>query len=467
MISTYTLDSALMMAAKQKKYDLMKSYLEKGATAKTRNGGNHNTVMHMAIMNRDEKMLDLLLNYKIDLSVKNDDRLTPVALAASLGYWNDVIKIVSKHKETAGGDFGYSEALLLAVERDDANTASVLLKAGAKADAEQPGSGQTALHFAVYNRNLRMLRLLMRYQTEMWRQNSQHMNAIEYAASLDYWDCVMLIAVMSKGQKNRGYIDIGNILMLALRKKYYQHVGALLAAGANPDRVESATGETPLHIAVRDNQPAMVALLMKHKANADSDNRDGMTALFLAHKLQHWECVDAFINPDKYVPLTDAALQKKLFYLFTAHQNKANPFSAIPYDVLKMIVKESFSEYPKESYDFDSARRRYEDSREERQFLGNVSFFVQAYQSYSLLRQWTTGQSNDSIAFVEALSDIIGSRELIDLQVSAVKAEIKKFTVLKGEGKSRAMDLLKHYKLFAPAVSAGKDARPQVPVLKR
>lgn len=113
----------------------------------------------------------------------------------------------------------YSEALLLAVERDDADTASVLLKAGAKADAQHPGTRQTALHFAVYNRNLRMLRLLMRYQGEMWRQNSLGMNAIEYAASLNYWDCVMLIAVTSKGQKVNGYIDVyGNILMQALRK---------------------------------------------------------------------------------------------------------------------------------------------------------------------------------------------------------------------------------------------------------
>lgn len=449
MFSSYTLDSALLLAAQAKKYDLMKSYLEKGATCSKKNS-NGNTVVHMAIINQDEKMLDLLLNYQIDLSIRNSTNLTPVGLAASSGRWKDVRKIVSKHHESNYGEYAYSEAMLLAAQNDDVDSVRALLLAGAKPSAVNPVTHDSALHYAVFHRNLRMIRLLMRYPAEMWRSNSQHMRPIEYAASLGNWDCVMLLAVMSKGQDSRYVDNYGNILMLALRKEYYQHVGALLVAGASPDFTDPITHETPLHFAVRENNPAMVAMLMKYKANADRTNAEGMTPLFLAHQLQHWECADAIVNPEKYLSLTESSLQKKLFYLFTAHKNKENPFSGIPYDVLKIIFKQAFDNYPAGTYDFNQARQRYENFREERNYLGSVSFFVQAYQSFGFLRQWTTGQSVESIAFVDVLSDIIRSGDVLQGQVAAAKAEIAKFTALKGETKSRAMDLLKQYQLFTP-----------------
>lgn len=466
MISSYTLDSVLMMAAKEKKYSLMKSYLEKGATCRLRDNSNPNgnTVMHAAIVNRDEKMLDLLLNYNIDLSAKNNAGLTPVALAARLGYWDIVVKIVSKRKEGKHDYFEYSQALLLAAQNNDVDMVRVLLLAGAKADARHPVTKDTALHYAVFHRNLRMIRLLMRHDAASDHWNAQDMYPIEYALSLGYWDCVMLIAVMRKRDANSMY---GRILFEALREKHYQFAPALLAAGAWPKFKNLEGGETVLHLAVKANLPWLIALLMKYKADADEPNSQDENPLFLAHKLQHWECADAFINPEKYLPLSESALQKKLFYLFAAHKNKANPFSAIPYDVLKIIFKHGFSDYPDKAFDFNESRRRYENFREERHFIGSVSFFVQAYQSYSLLRQWTTGQSPDSIAFVEALNDIIHSGDVLTGQVAAVKTEINKFTALKGEEKSRAMDLLKYYKLFTPAKNAAQDKNVQQKTLKR
>lgn len=51
-------------------------------------------------------------------------------------------------------------------------------------------------------------------------------------------------------------------------------VESLLEAGANPN-LQTADGNTPLHLAVRENAPQIIQILLAHGADPNIENRHG------------------------------------------------------------------------------------------------------------------------------------------------------------------------------------------------
>jgi len=60
-----------------------------------------NTIMHIAVINNDSKMIEILLEHEMDsiLSCKNKEGKTPIALATEHGI--DIIKLIANLKEAA------------------------------------------------------------------------------------------------------------------------------------------------------------------------------------------------------------------------------------------------------------------------------------------------------------------------------------------------------------------------------
>lgn len=485
MNSQVNFDAALIEAVKVKKYDVVKMYLDKGA--KCAGTIENRPLMHHAIVTRDSILLDICINYQFDLSTRDRDNHTPVSLAANLGQWDDVKKIISRQKETKEKYLGCGAALILAVRNNDTamvklllaagapidnsnllhavgnndlEMTRILLHAGANPDVSSFPDWNTSLHKAVKLRNLPMIKLLLRYGADPFKTNgygSYSMNAILYAESINFWEVVILMVNLSK--KHDCY---NQLLIKAMRNKKYQAVRVLLAAGASPnekDHSYSGEGETALHIAVKDNLPAMVALLLQYGADANINNSQGVSSVVLANKLQYWDCAKAFVQPENYKSLSDPEFNMVLFYLFAAHQNKANKLSIINHDVFKIILHQAFKDDRQHVFNYDDARQQYEKSRPDRRFLASAHSFISTYKTLGKIRQKTVGQSPESLGFSEVLHDILTSGDVLPTRVAAVKAEIKKFTDTKGGVKSRAVDLLKYYKLFPTAESRTVDSR--------
>jgi len=94
----------------------------------------------------------------------------------------------------------------------------------------------------------------------------------------------------------------------------------LLVAHADPDRMDAATGMTPLLCAVQRANTALVELLLEFRASVDlrvSDTAD--TALLLATKTRHAAIVSALLQAGANVHLRDAANKSPLTIAVESH----------------------------------------------------------------------------------------------------------------------------------------------------
>jgi len=71
-------------------------------------------------------------------------------------------------------------------------------------------------------------------------------------------------------------------LQAAVRRGCPELVRCLLAAGADPERCDSVSGETALHAAARAGHVDVVKVLLDARADAEVTDGNGATALAVA-----------------------------------------------------------------------------------------------------------------------------------------------------------------------------------------
>jgi ankyrin repeat protein len=76
-------------------------------------------------------------------------------------------------------------------------------------------------------------------------------------------------------------------LLIAIRENNPELIKLLLENRANPDAT-NAEGETPLFIAIRENNPELIQLLLKYRANPDATNAKGETPLSIAIRKKYF-----------------------------------------------------------------------------------------------------------------------------------------------------------------------------------
>jgi len=146
----------------------------------------------------------------------------------------------------------------------DDRVLSLLLKHGANPNARDT-YGYTALHAAALTGNTATARTLASGHADMEAAGVSGETALMLAAA--YGDLDMVRTLLDYGAR------------VAARDKPVARV--LLDSGAPVDPLDQ-NGNTPLSLAVRFSHPAVVELLLVHKANVSHKNNDGLSVLELA-----------------------------------------------------------------------------------------------------------------------------------------------------------------------------------------
>ena len=86
-------------------------------------------------------------------------------------------------------------------------------------------------------------------------------------------------------------LPVDEQLWHAVQQSEFSRARLLLEAGAGPNLAHGVWHNTPLHLAVKNGNADMVALLLKHFCDVDERNHAGTTPLMLAVKAQDFDMV--------------------------------------------------------------------------------------------------------------------------------------------------------------------------------
>ncbi len=158
-------------------------------------------------------------------------------------------------------------ALVRAAEEDDCREAAALLKKHVPADGEE-GDGTTALHWAAYNDDLPLAKLLIDAGAAPdARTRLRGLTPLHMAAETG--DAALIDALLKAGANVDALNESGTTpLMVASASGSTAAVKTLLAHGANVNAREKANGETALFFAASHDRADVVRLLLSNGADA-------------------------------------------------------------------------------------------------------------------------------------------------------------------------------------------------------
>ncbi len=194
-----------------------------------------------------------------------------------------------------------------------------------KADVNQRAAdGTTALHWAVYKKDLALVELLIKHGAKPDSRNDYGASPMTVAA--EHGDYPIMKALVAAGGNIEAPSSEGQTLLMAVvRTGNVDTANLLLAKGAKVNASESWGGQSALMWAASQQQPAMIKLLIKHGADVNARGKDqdwprwvtseprmkpldyggGFTPLLYAAREGCKACVEALLDGGAKIDMTD------------------------------------------------------------------------------------------------------------------------------------------------------------------
>ncbi|GLI78054.1 hypothetical protein PoHVEF18_006353 [Penicillium ochrochloron] len=207
-----------------------------------------------AVRARDEKEVRQLLESGTEIDVMNGNGLTPLQVAAALGY-AEMVRVLIEHKADMNvellvqGATGYIPCTVLhiAVGREDAEIVELLLQHGARVD-------ESTLEEGVFKANESIFQELLDHGPDLSHRYTPKGTAV-------------IRTLLDNNANMKAYGEAPPALILAAIQKDESSIRLLLERGADPNAHFLLT---PLHLAAADDQPALLELLLSYGANVES-----------------------------------------------------------------------------------------------------------------------------------------------------------------------------------------------------
>lgn len=251
-LNSRTVNFLLFDAAERGCIDLMKRFLDLGASIKARNKGG-NIALQIAARSGERKAVQLLLERGSDVH----------------------------HRNLAG-----STALIQAAIADRRRVAKLLLRAGADPDA-QNSRGITPLAAAAFNGSDRMVAALLEAGADPGIADRTGKAPIVYAAGRGYTDIVAVLLDAGVDINSRYSHDLSALMWAAGHSndvpvdEGVATVKLLIERGASLDLVDDR-GRSALMTAIERDHGEIAVLLIEHGADATLVDGEGKSAMDLA-----------------------------------------------------------------------------------------------------------------------------------------------------------------------------------------
>ncbi|OGT47771.1 MAG: hypothetical protein A3E83_05040 [Gammaproteobacteria bacterium RIFCSPHIGHO2_12_FULL_41_20] len=283
----------LYMAARMGDVATVRALLQQGVVPDT----GWLSPLAIAVQNHHTQVVTTLLQHGMDPDQTLPDGRTLTYIAARNGY-ADVIAELAKYKadlnqQLLTGDLAGATPLSVAVGLKWKDVVSVLLRLGADPNIALQ-SGETPLHLAVGDDDSEMVEILLTANAAMTPFPESNMTLAQLAVDMG---CNQAARVLL--QHGGDTISLFSAVLVGS----VAVVKSLLALGVNPNQEQESDGMTPLALAAKAGNIAMMRLLLGYGADPYVILRDGNTLLGVAIKFDQDKAItflldEAKVNPD-------------------------------------------------------------------------------------------------------------------------------------------------------------------------
>jgi ankyrin repeat protein len=277
-------ETVLYHAIEQREQTCLEPLLHAGANINMKCGPHGETALHLALRTNQDAVVQLLMSRKPDLSIADSDGLTPLELAAFLGYENGIRIILKNGAYSSGiGESGLSP-LHQAAKQEHMQAMRALLEGGADSSCKNH-RGETPLHISVRHKSVEGVRMLLEHGTDPGIKGKYDSAPLHCAVQSSFLEGIRILLEhgADPGIKNH-YGDTP--LHCAMQSSFLEGIRILLEHSADPG-IKNNYGDTPLHYAARFGFLEGVKLLLEHVEDADEYNIANETPSMAAHRSGH------------------------------------------------------------------------------------------------------------------------------------------------------------------------------------
>ncbi|XP_069133830.1 uncharacterized protein [Argopecten irradians] len=252
------------------------------------------TSLHFAVWRSSAWGVERLLQCReADVNILSKESLTPLFLAVEAEDQEKVSKLIK-----AGADVNIPteeglSPIHIAIERNNVEITERLVRGGADMKKLSP-SGLTPLHLAIEQRNVKMLEKLIEVDVDTNLRDANRKPPLVFALEQDESDMAIIKKLISHSKTDlnpSGGCD--NPLHLAVRNDHFEVVTSLLSCARLDVNVTDDAGSTALHVATRKNASNIATQLLR-KADLSMKDKKGNTPLDIAEKKNYTELAEFF-----------------------------------------------------------------------------------------------------------------------------------------------------------------------------
>lgn len=239
---------------------IAKLLLETGADTEVKDGLYGRTPLSWAANQRNDTLVQLLVEKGADIEAKEEDSQTPLLRAAMYGNEAMVRLLVEKGADIEARDKDGQTPLLQAVGYENEAMVWLLVEKGANIEAQDDIESQTPLSWAAELGNEAIVRILLEKGADIETKNNEFgQTPLSLAAEKGHEAVVRLL--LDKGADIEAKDESGRTpLSCAAYRKHEALVRVLVEKGADIE-AKDEYGQTPLSFATKNGHESLVQLL--------------------------------------------------------------------------------------------------------------------------------------------------------------------------------------------------------------
>ncbi|XP_034947304.1 alpha-latroinsectotoxin-Lt1a-like [Chelonus insularis] len=267
--------------------------------------GINGTPLHRAVVEKDTKIIQTLLEYKLDINAQDKAGWTPLLVAVDSEIPNVVDLLITNGADVNIQNNQNQTPLHYAAERNNEKILMSLLQNQVKLN-ERDDNGQTPLFYAVAAKNLNVVDILLKKGADYELIDFFDYTPFHLAAQLQSLDVIEVFlknnidANLSNLRRQTPLFYSSRKLLNPQPKFFYKEtcpkvIHALLKKGANIN-FQDSQGHTPLHYAVISDNIEFAQTLLEFNADVTIQDKLGKNVLHLACQYSNNQCTSVLLN---------------------------------------------------------------------------------------------------------------------------------------------------------------------------